>query len=323
MEPKPPPDADGCGGFAIDRRAVGILERMKLAPRRRTRISERFNSLVASDQPLRALAGNVSRLAKSAIEEANSLSLERVEIRLNRLPKRLDGFRIIHLSDTHHSPFTNLEHIQRAIKVANRLKPDMFMLTGDYVSHEKKYIAPVAQALGELKSKLGTYACLGNHDHWTDPDLVVRKFRSAGIRMLVNEGFRFEARGASFWLAGVDDHMVGKTDLAAALKGSFPDEMKVLLAHNPLIFRQAVRYGVDLTLSGHTHGGQVKVRDPEKRLLTKRRLSSGLHERKESQIYITRGIGTVVLPIRYQCPPEISLLELRCENAERGTRNVE
>lgn len=284
---------------------------MKLARTRKPKISERINSLVAADRPLRELAGNVSKIARSAIDEANSLSLERVSISLERLPKQLDGFKIIHLSDIHHSPFTGLEHIERTIKIANRLKPDMFILTGDYVSHEKKYIAPVAKALGELKAEFGTYACLGNHDHWTDPDLVVKKFEAVGIRMLVNQGFRFEAHGASLWLAGVDDHMVGKTDIAAALKGSFPDETKILLAHNPLIFRQAVRYGVDLTLSGHTHGGQVKVRDPEKRLLPKRKLSSGLHRRKDSQIYITRGIGTVVLPIRYQCPPEISWLELR------------
>jgi len=284
---------------------------MKTAGQRKPRISERINSLVTADKPFRQFAGNVSKIAKNAIDEANTLSLERVEIELRRLPKKLDGFKIIQLSDIHHSPFTNLDHIERAVKIANRLKPDMFLLTGDYVSHEKKYIAPVAQVLGKLRSEFGTYGCLGNHDHWTEPELVIKKFRDAGINMLVNEGFRFEARDASFWLCGVDDHMVGKTDLTAALKGSFPDEMKLLLAHNPIIFRQAARYGVDLTLSGHTHGGQVKVRDPEKRLLPRRKLSSGLHRRKDSQIYITRGIGTVVLPIRYQCPPEISLLELR------------
>ncbi len=88
--------------------------------------------------------------------------------------------------------------------------------------------------------------------------------------------------------------------------------MKLLLAHNPIIFREAARVGVDLTLSGHTHGGQIKVRSDEKRILPKRRLKAGLHTRRGSQIYITRGIGTVVVPIRYQCPPEISLLELRC-----------
>lgn len=296
---------------------------MKIDGQRRSRISERINSLVAAEKPFRQFAGNVSKIAKDAIEEASSLSLERVEIELPRLPKKLDGLKIIHLSDIHHSPFTNLDHIERVVKVANRLKPDMFILTGDYVSHEKKYIAPVAKVLGRLTSKFGTYACLGNHDHWTDPDMVVRRFRDTGIHMLVNEGFRFEANGASFWLCGVDDHMVGKADLTSALKGSFPDEMKLLLAHNPIIFRQATRYKVDLTLSGHTHGGQVKVRDPEKRLLPRRKLSSGLHRRKDSQIYITRGIGTVVLPIRYQCPPEISLLELRSVNAEHGTQKAE
>ncbi len=277
---------------------------------KRIKLSDRFNLLAASDTPLRQLAGNLSKVAKFAIDEANSLSLERVEITLKRLPKKLDGFKIIHLSDIHHSPFTSLEHIARTVKIANRLKPDMFILTGDYVSHDAKYIAPVAKVLGELESEFGTFACLGNHDHWTDPDLVTTSFRQRGITMLVNEGFRFEARGSSFWLAGVDDHMVGKTDLLSALRGSYPDEMKLLLAHNPIIFRKSVRLGVDLTLSGHTHGGQIKIRDKDKGMIRRRKLTAGLHMRKDAQIYITRGIGTVVLPVRYQCPPEISFITL-------------
>jgi predicted MPP superfamily phosphohydrolase len=284
---------------------------MAIIAKRKTRLAVRFNRFAASERPLRDVVGNFSKVAKYAIEEAQSLSLERVEVKIKRLPKKADGLRIIHLSDIHHSPFTGLEHIERVIKIANRLKPDLFVLTGDYVSHEREYIAPVAKVLGELRSEFGTFACLGNHDHWTDAEYVTDRLRDAGIRMLINEGFRFEARGASFWMAGVDDHMVGKTDLPSALRGSYPDEMKLLLAHNPIIFRHAVRSGVDITFSGHTHGGQVKMRDPEKRILPRRKLSSGLHQRKESQIYITRGIGTVVLPIRYQCPPEISMIELR------------
>jgi uncharacterized protein len=278
---------------------------------KREKLSTRLNAYVASDAPIRQLAGNWSKVAKGAMDEANSLSLERVEINLKRLPKKLDGFKIIQLSDTHHSPFTKLEHIARAVKIANRLKPDVFFLTGDYVSHEREYIAPVAAVLAKLKAKYGIYACLGNHDHWTDAGLVTHLFRGEGINVLVNEGLRFEARGASFWLAGVDDYMVGKTDVPASLRGSFPDEMKILLAHNPIIFREAARIGIDLVLSGHTHGGQIKLRAEEKRILPRRKLSSGLHKRKNSQIYITRGIGTVVVPARYQCPPEISLLELR------------
>jgi len=285
---------------------------MRETASKRVKLSERISAYVASEAPIRRLAGNWSKTAKVAMDEANSLSLERVEIRLKLLPKKLDRFKIIHLSDTHHSPFTGLDHIERVVKVANRLKPDMFLLTGDYVSHEREYIAPVAAVLGKLKAKYGIYACLGNHDHWTDANLVTHLFRGEGINMLVNEGLRFVARGASFWLAGVDDYMVGKTDVPAALRGSYPDEMKLLLAHNPIIFREAARAGVDLTLSGHTHGGQIKLRDEEKRILPKRKLKAGLHMRRNSQIYITRGIGTVVVPMRYQCPPEISFLELLC-----------
>ncbi len=286
---------------------------MRFVGTKRMKLSEKIGSYTGSRTPLRDLAGNLSKIARSAINEANSLSLEKINIKIKRLPKKLDGFRLIHLSDIHHSPFTNLEHIIRTVKISNRLKPDMFVLTGDYVSHETEYIEPVAKVLGELKSEFGTFACLGNHDHWTNPEMITNSFRAAGITMLINEGLRFEARGASFWLAGVDDHLVGKTDLPASLKGSYADEMKLVLAHNPVIFRQAVKEKVDLILSGHTHGGQVKIRDEEKRILPRRKFTNGLHERKDTQIYITRGIGTVVLPIRYQCPPEISLIELQCE----------
>ena len=110
--------------------------------------------------------------------------------------------------------------------------------------------------------------------------------------------------------------MVGKTDVPAALKGSYPDELKLLLAHNPIIFREAARLGVDLTLSGHTHGGQIRVRNTEKNIIPRKRKAGLYANRKGAQVYITRGIGTVVVPIRYQCPPEISLLELRCGSYE-------
>ncbi len=286
---------------------------MKIARTRKVKLSERLNSMVASNTPLRDLASNLSQVARYALAEANTLTVEKINISLKRLPKRLENFRIVHLSDIHHSPFTSLEHITRAVKIANELKPDMFILTGDYVSHGNKYIAPVAEVLGMLKSEFGTFACLGNHDHWTDAEQVTNHLQEANIKVLNNEGFRFQARNASFWLAGVDDYMAGQTDLPSALRGSFPDEMKMLLAHNPKILYRAARAGVDLMLSGHTRGGQVKLRDDEKRILPRRRkFASGLYRRRETQIYITRGIGTVVLPVRYGCPPEVSFIELQC-----------
>jgi len=278
---------------------------------KRVPLRERIAAYRDSDAPVRKLAANVSKVAKTALDEANTLKLERVEITLKRLPKKLDGFRIVHLSDLHHSPQTPLKHIERAVRIANRLQADMVALTGDYVSHDPEYIPPVAAAVAKLKSRFGTFACLGNHDHWTDPELVTHMFRGEGINVLVNEGLRLETPNGSFWLAGVDDHMVAKTDVPAALLGSYPDEMKLLLAHNPIIFREAARYKVDLTLSGHTHGGQIRLRNTENNIIPRRR-KAGLHHRYNAQVYITRGIGTVVIPVRYQCPPEISVLELRC-----------
>lgn len=287
---------------------------MKFDERRKVRLSKKISSVVGSETPFRDLASNFSVVARHALAEANTLTVEKVKIYLEKLPKNLGGFRIVHLSDIHHSPFTHLDFIKRAVEISNELKPDMFILTGDFVSHEPEYIAPVAEVLGTLRSEFGSFACLGNHDHWTNAPLVTSSLQTENIKVLINEGFRFTAREASFWLCGVDDYMAGTTDLKAALRGAFPDEMKLLLAHNPKTLYRAARSSIDLMLSGHTHGGQVKIRPDEKRILPRRKFASGLYRRKETQVYITRGIGTVVLPVRFGCPPEISLLELHSNN---------
>lgn len=285
---------------------------MKEFAAQRAKLSQKLSDAVISERTLSYFTGNFGQAAREALNEANSLTIEEVTIYLERLPKEFDGLRIVHLSDIHHSPFTGLEFIERAVEISNSLKPDMFLLTGDYVSHETEYAAPVSEAMGKLVSEYGTFACLGNHDHWTEGDVVTYFLEREGIKVLNNEGFRFESRGASFWLCGVDDLMVRKTDLRAALRGSRSDEFKLLLAHNPKIINRAARAGVDLMLSGHTHGGQIRLRPTNEGLIMpKSRRRSGLHRRKTTQVYITRGIGTVVLPVRYQCPPEISLLQLR------------
>jgi len=262
--------------------------------------------------PLRALALNLTEAARSALTEPFRLTIEHHQIRLRRLPPAVDGFRIVQLSDIHHSPFTSREQIARAVETANNLRPDIVALTGDYVSKERAYAAPCAELLGKLRARHGVYAVLGNHDHWTDASLITDLFRAEGINVLINEGRRFEQNGASFWLAGVDDTMVGLEDLSLALAGSSESEFKLLLAHNPIILRRAARAGVDLVLSGHTHGGQVSLRSERSASgRPRRRLLKGLARQGNTQIYITRGLGTVVLPVRFGCPPEVSLLELR------------
>jgi predicted MPP superfamily phosphohydrolase len=264
------------------------------------------------ETPLRALALNLGEAARSAFTEPHRLTIEHHPIHLRRLPREFDGFRIVQLSDIHHSPFTSREQIERAVQTANNLQPDMIALTGDYISKERRYAAPCAELLGKLRARNGVYAVLGNHDHWTDAALITDLFRAEGITVLVNQGMRFEKKGAAFWLAGVDDTMVGLEDLPLALAGSSEDELKLLLAHNPIILRRAARAGVDLVLSGHTHGGQVNLRSERSASgRTRRRLLKGLARQGETQIYITRGLGTVVLPVRFGCPPEVSLLELR------------
>jgi len=193
--------------------------------------------------PLRALALNLTEAARSALTEPFRLTVEHQQIHLRRLPRELDGFRIVQLSDIHHSPFTSREQIERAVETANSLQPDIVALTGDYVSKERAYAAPCAELMGELRARHGVFAVLGNHDHWTDAALITDLFRAEGITVLVNQGMRFEDKGAAFWLAGVDDTMVGLEDLSLALAGSSDHEFKLLLAHNPIILRRAARAG--------------------------------------------------------------------------------
>src|SRR5215467_3424200 len=273
----------------------------------------RYGGSSRSDTPLRSLALSLTHVARAALTEPYMLSIEHERIQLSRLPKAFDGFRVVQLSDIHHGPFSSREQIERAVETANRLQPDIIALTGDYISKERHYAAPCAEMLGRLKAKYGVYAVLGNHDHWTDAALITDLFRAEGITVLINEGMHFEKDGDSIWLAGVDDTMVGLEDLSLALAGARHNEFKLLLAHNPTILRRAARAGVDLVLSGHTHGGQVIWRSEKSRSgRPRRRMLRGLGRRGNTQIYVTRGLGTVVLPIRYGCPPEVSLLELRC-----------
>src|ERR1044072_1233359 len=169
------------------------------------------------ETPLRSLAVSLTHVARAALTEPYMLSIEHERIQLERVPKAFAGFRIVQLSDVHHGPFSSREQIERAVETANRLKPDIIALTGDYISKERQYAAPCAEMLGRLKSRYGVYAVLGNHDHWTDAALITDLFRAEGITVLINQGMRFELNGSAFWLAGGDHTMVGLEDVALGL----------------------------------------------------------------------------------------------------------
>ena len=258
-------------------------------------------------------------LLNAAMLEPRRFDVTRQPIALRRLPAAFRGFRIVQLSDIHHSPFLSEAEIAEAARRANYLQPDLVVLTGDYVSHSREYIPGCARALGLLRAPHGVHAILGNHDHWTDGPMMAAALRDHGINVLVNESVRIERDGAHIRLAGIDDLLVGRDDLDAALADTSRTETRILLAHNPAIIRKAARAGVDLMLSGHTHGGQINWRmlvgredRPIGRWLRRpsRRMMRGYARFGDTQLYVNRGLGTVVVPLRYGCSPEITVLEL-------------
>jgi uncharacterized protein len=236
------------------------------------------------------------------------------EIWLRRLPPAFNGLRIVHLTDLHHSLFTPLETVNRAVHLANQLRPDLVALTGDYVTLSPSYIWPVARALGKLRSRLGTYAVLGNHDFQVDAEEMTHALRAQHIRVLRNAHHALRARGSAVWILGVDDLWWAADDFPAALDSVPARDLKILLCHNPVGIFTAAAHGIDFVLSGHTHGGQVRlpwVGSLRGRSKLGERFVEGWNRVDGTQIYVSRGIGKVLVPVRLGCPPEIACLRLR------------
>lgn len=236
------------------------------------------------------------------------------DIWLRRLHAAHDGLKIAHLTDLHHSLFTPLDEIQRAVHLANLLKPDVVALTGDYVTLSRSYIWPMARALGKLRARLGVFAVLGNHDFGVDADEVTQALRAQRVRVLRNAHFALRAGSATLWVVGVDDLWWKADDLRAALRSVPGRDPKILLCHNPLGIHLAAEHGVDFVLSGHTHGGQVRlpvVGSVYGRSKLGERFVEVWNRLNGTQIYISRGIGKVLVPLRLGCPSEIACLRLR------------
>ncbi len=242
------------------------------------------------------------------------IEITRHWIRLENLPRSFHGLKVVHLTDIHHSRYVSFNEVYRMVGLANRQHPDLIFLTGDYITWSKKYIQPVAEALKNLKSRLGCFAVLGNHDFRVDADEVTRALERAGIKVLRNSSGRIEHKSDSLWVAGVDEYSYGQSDIPKALKHVPSSQPKILLAHNPEIFGQATHHQVDFILSGHTHGGQVRIpylsplnsmTQPNQEHL------EGLVSNGKTRMYISRGLGKVVVPVRILCPPEIPVFYLQ------------
>jgi predicted MPP superfamily phosphohydrolase len=245
--------------------------------------------------------------------EPRRLVVEPVSFRFRDLPSELDGLRLAQLSDFHRSPWVRQGEIERAVAVTNTLAPDLVVLTGDYVSLRRRYAEPCAAALSELRAPLGRFAVLGNHDHWLGPKRVAAALRQAGLTVLRNAAVPVARRGADLWLVGVDDAFVHRDDLSLALRGVPGAAFKVVLLHEPDLADMVSRYPVQLQLSGHSHGGQVRLPGLGPILLPRmgRKYPMGRRQVARLQLYTSRGIGRIQPAVRFNCPPEVTLITLR------------
>ena len=242
------------------------------------------------------------------------IEITRHTVTLRNLPTAFDGFRAVHLTDIHHSKYVSFNAVYRMVALANRQRPDLVFLTGDYVTWSKKYIGPVAEALKHLKARYGVFGVLGNHDIRVDGEAVTQALEKVGIRMLRNSSAPVDRWGQTLWLSGVDEFSYGQSDLARAFEYLPRTAPKILLAHNPEIIGQATEHQVDFVAAGHTHGGQVKLpglRSFNTLTQPTQEFLEGFVSAGRTQMYISRGLGKVVLPLRIKCPAEIPVYTFR------------
>jgi predicted MPP superfamily phosphohydrolase len=259
--------------------------------------------------------------------ERRSFDIERFDIPISGLSSGLAQFSIVQLTDIHVGPYMTAENLAAYVEAVNGLKADLVVLTGDFITNSVAEVTPCARVLGGIKARFGVYACLGNHDMYAGAgDALADRFRKVGIRTLRNDAAAIRCGNTRLSVLGVEDLISGEPDLKRALKiaKTDPGEVNILLSHRPEIFPAAAASGVDLTLAGHYHGGQIRLApNPESlsiaRLLTayteglfrlprSRAISQG--EQRDATLFVSRGIGITALPIRINCSPQIAHLRL-------------
>jgi predicted MPP superfamily phosphohydrolase len=261
--------------------------------------------------PLVAASG-VAAYAR-LIEPYNYLISEN-DIFINNLPERFEGFRITQLTDIHHSKILGLPEVRRVVRLAQETKPDMFVLTGDYATTYRRFIEPCAEALSSLSAPEGVWAVLGNHDHYTDPDLTTRALERQHITVLNNQNTSVRRGPDVLQLSGIDDWSWNGTDWRKAFEGLNKQSATILLSHQPSVLEMDQTKDVSLILSGHTHGGQINLPwlGAPARFATKDlKYAQGLFRFGEAQLYVSSGTGVIGLQVRFGVRPEIAVLKLK------------
>lgn len=264
-------------------------------------------------------AATVSGSAYGLIVGRHEYEITKTEFHIPDLPQEFDGFSVSLVSDIHSGAFMLPDEMSEYVRIINDLGSDLIAVPGDFVNGRVDEVFPFVDTFNELRAPFGVYGVLGNHDYYSgDPDRIAREVTGAGIRILRNENLVIRRNGESITLAGVDD--VGRSDRApiqldTALDGVPDASTSILLCHRPYYLRQAASRNISLMLSGHTHGGQIVFGKYGNAILTPAAFASsyiaGKYSAGGTQMYVSRGIGTVGLPIRLNCPPEITRIVLR------------
>jgi predicted MPP superfamily phosphohydrolase len=247
--------------------------------------------------------------------ERQKVEIVRQRVRLARLPKAFEGFRIAQLSDIHIGPFTSADYIRRCVAMTNGLEPDLIALTGDYVCYDPETQGEVVRVLAGLRAPSGIFGCLGNHEADVEIEAsITRLFAAQGICILRQECAPIRSRGETLNLIGVDDGGEPAQKLQKLKRLVMPNTINILLTHYPSYFGDP-ELAIDLTLAGDIHGGGQLSLDFVHRGLNLGSLMGvpyirGLYEKGAAQLYMNRGIGITGFPIRLGARPEITLFEL-------------
>lgn len=246
--------------------------------------------------------------------EPHRFRITRHTISLPRLPQEWDGLTIAHITDIHLGKLSDLDDAREIVDMTNQLRPDLIVLTGDFVSRSDSISPALSEVLRDLHAPMGKFAVLGNHEYWTDSPRIIETFEAAGIKFLTNDNHIFTRNDKALVLGGVDDLMEGNPDVLRAFRGIDKNVPRILLCHNP-DYAEAMpaESNVDLMLCGHTHGGQVKVPlvGPLMLPIIHRKYAEGLVDGPHCPVFVSRGLGMVEIPVRFNCPPEIPLITLR------------
>jgi hypothetical protein len=239
--------------------------------------------------------------------ERHRIGITEASLGVSGLPEVLDGLRVGLITDIHHSQMVSASDVQHAVELIDSTKPDLIILGGDYVTWgDRDYVGPVAELLAPLRAPHGVFAILGNHDNDRDmPSALAAKH----IEVLRDARTRLEIRGAGLELAGIRFWTRKAEDIARVLRKA--SDTVILLAHDPRRLVEAAELNIPTVLSGHTHGGQVVL--PGVGAFTRRNFPviAGNGSRGNTTIFVSRGVGTVYVPVRINCPPEVAVLTLR------------